>query len=509
MKRQMELKRISDEANNIRCHTRQMRSGNLDMKMNTEQFDVLKDLAEDVNQINCTFNSYINEISYVLSHLSAGDMAVAFSEDLQYEGDFLPIKNALHKIRHSLNSSFEEIHKISVEMDTMSKKVENDSSLLAKNTAEQAAYISDLTASIYDISDETTQNATNANAAAKAACAVASETEMGRAYMNDMLSSVDKVKASIDDISNIIELIHSIAGQTRMLALNASIEAARAGEAGKGFSVVAGEINKLAQRSSEAVKQTTELINNSIFAADESTKNTIKTVESFQKIHEAIESVAGLCIEIAERSKIQAENLKETSEIITNISEGVQNNAAYAQENSAGAINLAGSSSHLKNVLKRFRLLGQDVVLATDTKAEEELADALIGELTAKLTFVNTTWEIDLILEDVIQKHKNVECFYVISGDGKQLSHTIMNPIVISEQDENFKPALPGDDYSSSKYFRQAIKNKGVKYTSAEYISKATGNLGKTIAYAYQGSDNEWYVICMDLLWIANYDTMC
>jgi hypothetical protein len=75
-----------------------------------------------------------------------------------------------------------------------------------------------------------------------------------------------------------------------------------------------------------------------------------------------------------------------------------------------------------------------------------------------------------------------------------------MNPKILVEQDENFKPALPGEDYSSKKYFRQAMKNKQKLYTSPEYISKATGNLCKTISYAYQCDDKEYYVICIDLL---------
>lgn len=500
MRKVKELKKISEEAFSIRSNTTQMLSGNLDIKIDTDYFIYLGDLAEDINQINSTFNAYINEIAHILSHLSAGNMAVAFSEDVLYQGDFLPIKNALHKIRHSLNCSFEEIHKLSMEMDTMSNQVENGSSFLATNTTEQAALISDLTSTIYDITDSTVSNAANAKAAAMTVEAITQETEIGRGYMNDMLSSVDKVKTSIDDISHIIGIIKEIAEQTKLLALNAAIEAARAGETGQGFSVVASEISKLAVKSSEAVGQTTKLINNGIVAADESEKISKKTVESFRNIQDSIEGVAGLCKDIAELSNIQAENLKETSAIITNISEGVQSNAAYAQANSAAALNLSNISTHLKKVLQRYRLMGQDNAPVTDSNAEMEFARELSDKLVAKLFHANTTEAIDKILETEIQNHNDIECLFVINGGGKQLSHTIMNPRIKVEQDENFTPALPGEDYSSKKYFRQAIKNKQELHTSLEYISKATGNLCKTFSYAYQGTDNECYVICIDLL---------
>jgi methyl-accepting chemotaxis protein len=131
---------------------------------------------------------------------------------------------------------------------------------------------------------------------------------------------------------------------------------------------------------------------------------------------------------------------------------------------------------------------------------EEHLTRELTGKLVEKLYHATTTQSIDAILETAIQNHDDIECLYVINGEGRQLSHTIMNPRIIIEKDENFKPALPGEDYSSKKYFRQAIKNKQELYTSQEYISKATGNLCKTISYAYQCDDKEYYVICIDLL---------
>lgn len=499
MRSQKKLKIILEEAYSIGYHTKQMYNGNLDNKIDTGQFIYLKDLAEDINQINNTFNTYINEITHILSHLSAGNMAVAISEDILYSGDFLPIKNALYKIRYALNVSFEEIHKLSTEIDALSHQVENGSTFLATNTTEQAALITDLTSTIYDITDMTVNNAENAKAAAKTIEAITKETEIGNSYMDQMLSSVDKVKSSIDDISHIIELINGIAEQTRLLALNATIEAARAGENGQGFSIVAGEISKLAQKSSEAVKQTTQLINNGIAAADESAKITKKTAESFKNIHDSIEGIADLCKDIAELSNTQADNLKETSAIITNISEAVQSNAAYAQENSAGAMNLSNISAQLKKILQRFRLMGQGNVPIIDKNIGEDIRE-LISKLEEKLFYAISTQDIDKILEAEIKNHRDVECLYVINEKGRQLSHTIMNPYIMVEQDENFKPALPGDDYSSKKYFRQAIKNKQELYISQEYISKATGNLCRTISYAYEGVGKAYYVICIDLL---------
>ena len=156
-------------------------------------------------------------------------------------------------------------------------------------------------------------------------------------------------------------------------------------------------------------------------------------------------------------------------------------------------------SAHLKKVLQHYRLMGQENVLVSDKNMEEEFIRELTNKLVAKL-IPAAIQAIDTILETDIQDYRDVECLYVINGEGKQLSHTIMKPRIMVEQDENFRPALPGEDYSSKKYFRQAMKNKQELYTSLEYISKATGNLCKTISCAYQGADKECYVLCIDLL---------
>jgi len=498
MRTRQKLETMLEEAVSIRSQTKQMRSGNLDVKIDADHFVFLKDLAEDINRVTGTFNACINEITHVLSHLSAGNMAVSFSDEVRYQGDFLPIKNALYKIRQSLNASFEEIRKLSVEIDAMSTHVEKGAVFLAANATEQAAFISDLTSTFYDMTDKTVNNAEHARAAAKSVEAIRAEAEIGRDRMNQMLSSVDKAKASIHDISRIIEWIHEISAQTKLLALNATIEAARAGEHGKGFAVVAGEIGKLAQKSSEAVGQTEQLINNGIAAVEESVNITKITAETFQNIHDAIEAVAGLCREIAELSNTQAENLKNTSAIITQISEAVQSTAAYAQENSAGAVTLSNISANLKQVLQRYRLLGQGQVPAA--AVEEAAIRRLTSRLVDKLFSATATEAIDAILEKEIENLGDVECLYVVSGEGKQVSHTIMNPKMLVERDENFVPAMPGEDYSSKKYFRQAMKNRQQWYISPEYISKATGNLCKTVSYAYRGADNEDYVLCIDLL---------
>lgn len=499
MKRRIE-KQFSEETLSIVTNTHQMVNGNLEIQMDTSQYSILSELAVDINQIGLSINEYIKEIAHVLSHLSAGNMAVSFSKEVKYQGDFLPIKNALHKIRKSLNNSFEEINQLSLEIDTMCSRVEADSSMIAKNATTQAELICDLSTTMNEITEQTIHTAESAKEASIKMENIREETKTGREYINLMLTSMQNVQNSSNDISRITDMLSAIASQTKLLALNASIEAARAGEAGAGFSIVAKEVGQLAEKSVDAVKNTTVLVTNNIKTAKESMSIVDKTAESFRTIEKSIDGITKLNKVIAGLSETQAESLQSTSNIISNISAMVQSNAVYAQENCTEASSLNNVSNHLKDVLGRYRLKNQASKNPIDMAEENKMIEVLITKLTSKLNRVGNISAIDLILEDEIEQQKDLECLYVIGNDGKQISHTIMNPDILIEQDENFKPAMPGEDYSQKKYFRKAISNHGVPYTSVEYISTATGGLCKTISCSFEDVDHHVSIICIDMI---------
>lgn len=500
MRMKKEMNQMKAEAAELIESSHLLVKGDLDIAVDTGHYTVLGELAQDINRISTSFNGYINEIAHILSHLSAGDMTVSFTKDIVFQGDFMPVKNALHKIRHSLNSSFEEINRLSQEVDMLCSQVEGGSSQIAQNASDQAGLISDLTNTIYQITEQTSNNAVNAKLASESLHGIQNEAEVGGNYMTQMLGSIQKVQNSSRDISGIITIISGLAEQTKLLALNAAIEAARAGDSGKGFSVVASEVRNLAEKSTEAVQQTTEMIGNSIKTADESAEIASKTSESFGSINKSIDQVTKLCTDIAEVSKKQADSLKDTSSIISNISGAVQNNAAYAEENSAVAANLADLSSNLKKVMNRFSLRNQNNKAVVADNGIDLIEKGFLNNLFTELKKSSEVSNLDLVLEEAIKNRKDFECLYVIDGSGYQVSHTIMNPDIVIEQDEDFKPAMPGEYHGAKKYFRQAMKKQKEWYTSIEYISAATGGLCRTISCSYEGLDAKTYVICIDLI---------
>jgi len=156
-------------------------------------------------------------------------------------------------------------------------------------------------------------------------------------------------------------------------------------------------------------------------------------------------------------------------------------------------------SNTLKDLIANFRVKGQKTSLVNNIEADSKLDEELMSNLILTLKDCNSMNLMDDVLKRKLEGKAEIECFYIIDKTGIQISHTIMNADVISDDNLSFEPSQPGTDNSSKKYFRQAIILNGEVYSTPDYISGATGKLCRTVSKLYKALDQNEYVICADI----------
>lgn len=239
----------------------------------------------------------------------------------------------------------------SEQVSSASGQVSSASQQMAEGANEQASSLEEISSSLEEMTSMTKQNADNAKQANTLATESKKSANDGKESMVRMSSAIDKIKISSDETAKIIKTIDEIAFQTNLLALNAAVEAARAGEAGKGFAVVAEEVRNLAQRSAQAAKNTSELIEGSQKNSEEGVRVTGEVREILVKIAESAEKVANLIAEVSAASDEQAQGIDQVNTAVAQLDKVTQSNAANAEESASASEELSAQARELNDMV--------------------------------------------------------------------------------------------------------------------------------------------------------------
>lgn len=232
---------------------------------------------------------------------------------------------------------------------------------LASNTGSASASLQQSSATLEQMSSIIKQNADNAGIARQLSEETRQTAESGQTVMERMLDIMKKIKDASGETAEIVKAIDEIAFQTNLLALNAAIEAARAGESGSGFAVVADEVRALAQRSTEAARQTADKIAFSVSSIEQGATVSNEVADNLKLIIEKVERVNQLINEVAAAGKEQAKGIDQVNAAVSNLNSSTQSNAASAEQTAGASEELTGQAEELRSIVQTLRnLAGND-----------------------------------------------------------------------------------------------------------------------------------------------------
>lgn len=290
---------------------------------------------------------------------------------------FNTFMDKLQDIIMQVASSTEHIASATEEISSSATQSSQSSETQKDQTNQVATAMQEMSSTVLQVSENSNKAAEGAKRAgelAKAGGKIVGETVdviRGLAESSrDTAAKIQELGKSSDQIGQIIGVIDDIADQTNLLALNAAIEAARAGEQGRGFAVVADEVRKLAERTTQATKEIAQMIKtiqeetqkavDSMESGTKRVENGVESAtragESLQEIITASERVGDMITHIATAATEQSSATEQVNSNMEQIAKLVQESAVGAQQAAKACADLSNLALDLQALVGRFKL---------------------------------------------------------------------------------------------------------------------------------------------------------
>lgn len=329
----------------------------------------------------------VKEIAEVAQSVADGDLT---GEDITIHS-----QDEMGMLAKTVNTMKENLSKMIGNIRENANQVALGSNQLASGTAdfsqritEQSSSVEETSSTVEEISAGVGQNADSCRQANKLSVECRNKAEEGGKVMGNMMASIKEINGSSKQISEIINVIQEISFQTNLLALNAAVEAARAGEQGKGFAVVAVEVRNLAQRSAQAAKEITSLIQDNVKKAENGSQLTEMTQANLEEIITSVKKLSDLISEINVSSQEQASGVEQVNKAISQMDQVTQQNSSLVEEMSATGEELSGQARMLIDLVSTFKVstngVGGSYVAPSQSnvtqlrEADEKAEDAIV-----------------------------------------------------------------------------------------------------------------------------------
>ncbi|MCX6156342.1 MAG: methyl-accepting chemotaxis protein [Candidatus Kapabacteria bacterium] len=338
-----------------------------------------------IDGFNQTLNAVIdpiNEARNVLSIMATGDLTAQMQG--YYQGDHKKLVDSINSLAYSLSHLIAQVLESASTSAMAAGEISQAAESMAAASAEQSAQADDVATAVEEMSRTVTENAFSAGKTADVAnknrqIATEGGTVVSQTIdkMKDIAevvktsaANIQKLGESSKQIGEIISVINDIADQTNLLALNAAIEAARAGEQGRGFAVVADEVRKLAERTTNATKQISSMIKSiqseTYQSVEFMTKGNLevnKGIKLADSAGAALKEIVGssqdlldMINQIAAASEQQSSTSEQISKNVVAISKVSSDSTKQIEEIAHAAEDLTELTVNLQKVVQQFKI---------------------------------------------------------------------------------------------------------------------------------------------------------
>jgi methyl-accepting chemotaxis protein len=317
-----------------------------------------------------------------MNALANADFTVKFDDA---RGDeFGALGSAGNRMIGDLRSAFSQVAQSSQQVAAAATELSATAEQIAAGMKQQAEHVQEVTGAVELVSTSISAVAkTGADASSRAVESGRQATQGGELVaktveqVTGVAAEVDQTARAIaelgrkgEQIGQIISVINDIADQTNLLALNAAIEAARAGEHGRGFAVVADEVRKLAERTTNATEEVATAIreiqtgtadavqrmDRGRHQVDESVQMARASGEAMRQIVQGQQALQELVRGIADSADRQGEASHKIAESVSAMSASTKESARGAEQSAEAATTLSEQAESLRSLVARFRV---------------------------------------------------------------------------------------------------------------------------------------------------------
>ena len=336
---------------------------------------------EEAKRANDQNQAAILRLMNELQEVADGDLTVqaTVSEDITGA-----IADSVNYTVEELRGLVGRVTKTAEQVTSASNQAQNISTELLNASQKQSREIQETGQAVLEMAVQITDVSRSANESAEVARQSVSAAEEGAKAVEDAIRGMNEIREQIQEtskrikrlgessqeIGEITELISDITEQTNVLALNAAIQAASAGEAGRGFSVVAEEVQRLAERSGEATKQIGALVrtiqtdtHDAVAAMEKSTQGVVEGAKlsdaagaALAEIRRVSNRLADLIQSISSATEHQATSANGVAQSIQNILTVTEQTQEGTQQTAESIRELSKLAEELKNSVSRFRV---------------------------------------------------------------------------------------------------------------------------------------------------------